>query len=568
MLNQYTYKQKLGLILLLNFILCLPGFWVPFYNIDELTNGIFAGLINSGDIGLGHFVGNTYLLTHYVYAFVYKIFPLGSLVPIHVFHMIWRGLTILAFAWSGQNLLGKRGGLWAAIFYCVFSTCFMSKDFHTPSAESFSLLPAVLSVGFFFAAIDKKRLAFYLYAGVFAALAALFKAPMGAMIAVLNLSILMQGQGFLKKIFVTNFAFGFVLLAPVFLVQPWGQGLVLLQEKLNETNTLYLQTQNDVSFLYWFFKYLLRTGLVFLAVFPMGAFALYGMRKVFHFKRREQDYWQMEFLLVVWVILMWFTVALGKRVFYHYFVFLMAPLPLLASAGLHNFQHRMEHFKKEVPSLSLKLLTFVRKYMIVFMVILASVAFVDGALNFSTKPNQVDQAIFYIKENTKKSDRIYVWGNAPQLYFFSERLPSTPYFWSDVLAGTSPGSPAMEYVRATGKTLKVHEALALDMQAKAIDKVKPKDRSLNNGLTPIHESELFTVEEILDRIDHTYWQKVFHDFLKNPPELFLDTAPANIRGFGYYPIHKYELLKRFVLDNYQLETIKDGVVIYRLQKVK
>ncbi|MCP5464973.1 MAG: glycosyltransferase family 39 protein [Deltaproteobacteria bacterium] len=574
--KQSATQNKLAAIILLNLLLGLPGLWVPYYNIDELTNALHARLLQSGDLDLRDFLGSTYLLTHYLYHWVYVFFEHNSLVPMHIFHVLWKSLTILALFWAGSKLDDRRTGLWAALFYCVFSQTFMSKDFHTPSAESLSLLPAALCAGVFFHGIKKGSAWAFFVSGCLVAVATLFKAPIGVIGLAMAISVLMMGEQIILRWILLMLGFCVVLFFPALFVSPLGQGFALMWTKVTETNATYIESHSGLSQLYWVLKFFIRTGLVFACALGMTAFSFYGMRSVFRIHNKHRDIWQKIFFLSLWLILVWFTVALGKRVFYHYYVFLLVPLSLLAASGIKRFDTRLRAAIAHGDNIksnrnlhhqaAVSLLFFIRKRLTFFIVLPLAVFFFEGAFNISTMPNDVDKAIDYVNKNTTPKDRIYIWGNVPQLYFYSERLPSTAYFWSDILAGTSPGSPAMEYVRATGQDLKVTEMLQNDFDPTPFSKRNPQAFTMPKNFSRIGESELFTVPELLARIDHPYWQKVFADFLLRPPTLFIDSSPANIRGFGYYPIHRYELLKRFVLDNYVLEKVVDGLIIYRIKK--
>lgn len=556
--------SQLAAIIFLNCLLNLHGLWVPFYNIDELSNAIHARFINAGDLTLSDFLGNTYLLTHYLYALIYQFVESNTLIPLHVVHIFWKCGSILAFYWAGCGLADKKTGIWAALFYCVCSMCFMSKDFHTPSAESFSLLPAVLAAGCAFRAVSARQTPWYFAAGFLAVLAAFFKAPMGVMIVGLGLMVLARQRDRFRNLAVLNFGFVTGLALPAFFVSPPGSGFVLMLEKITETHQTYIQAHEGISLLYWIMKFIIRTGLVLGCCLTMTAFAFYALRFLFRLRRNNLVLWDKLFFLSVWLVFIWFTVALGKRVFYHYFVFLLAPLSLLAGVGIRYFDRANRIFSGGVNGT--KGLKWLRKNLAFWLALPAVIFFAEGAFNYSTMAGDFGQAIEYVSRQTDPSERIYIWGNVPQVYFYSERLPSTVYFWSDILAGTSPGSPAMEYIRATGKSLKLEELIVRDFRPRVFEEKDPAEFQPQGALSRIGESDLFTVEEILERIDHDYWQKVFRDFLSNPPVYFIDSSPANVRGFGHYPIQKHELLKRFVWDNYELETVIDGLIFYRLKR--
>jgi hypothetical protein len=568
-INKLTNTHLLYLILLLNVLFLLPGLWVPYFNIDEITNAIHARFIINGELGFSDFLGNTYLLTHYLYAFLYLFVPENTLLPMHILHGFWQALTILALFWSGTKLADQKTGLWAALFYCVFSHCFMSKDFYTPSAESFSLLPAIICAGFVFRAIDSKDFKSYFMAGVFAMLATFFKAPMGVLFMAVLCMLVSRGWNFVNRMLVFAAGFFIVMFIPALFVMPFGEGFRLMFAKVSEVNAEYIQAYEGFPFIYWFFKLLIRSGLVLGAQFAMTIFALFGLKAVFRFSRLKREYWRKIFFLTLWLIFIWFTVTLGKRVFYHYFVFLLGPLSLLAAEGMRQWKLAIKQNKispERRRDFIYRIVGFVHKHLVLLMVLPALIFFVEASFNFSTQPQNVGQAISYIKEHTKQDDRIYIWGNVPQVYFFTQRQPSTVYFWTDVLTNKLPGSPAMEYMRATNEEMALSNMLIKDFMPHVFVDKDPKEFKNSSHLAAINDNELLTLEEILERHTHYYWKRVFSDFLKNPPTLFIDSSPANIRGFGHFPIRKYELMKRFVADNYTLENVVDGMIIYRLKK--
>lgn len=554
-------------LLLLNFILAIPGLWVPYYNIDELTNAIFARFILSDEMGLKDFLGNTYFLTHYLYAAIGWLFGLESLVPVHVSHAVWKAGTIFALYWAGRELSDRRVGLWTALLYCLGSYAFMSKDFHTPSAESFSLLPAALCAGFLFRGMNQERFFDYFLAGLCAAIATLFKAPMGITIVAIILTIVIRYKKATQNILVSGFGFGVGMFLPLLFYWPLTDAVVLMLSKLNETNS-YIQSYTGISYLYWIFKYFIRTALVLLCLFVLTIFSTQSLRTLTNLRLKHRNYWQKIFFLLSWLLLLGFAVSLGGRVFYHYYVFLLAPLSLMAGAGMKAFNTRLwaYYHHKTKPDERFYFLKTVREQITLMLFLPTLIFSIEGALNASTRPVNVDETISYIKQHTNPDDKIYVWGNLPQIYFYSGRQPATTHFWSDILAGTSPGSPAMEYMRATGKNLTLTQKLIKDFDPDVFQQMNIGQLNEESTLYQINENELFTLEEMLNRIHHPYWKKVFKDFFTHPPELFLDTSPTNVRGFGHTPINRYELLKHFVLDNYKAEAIRNHIIIYRLKK--
>lgn len=533
---------------------------------DEATNATFARFINSGELDLAYYLGDTYILTHYLYAWVYWFFPANTLVTIHIVHTLWKCGTILALYAAGKKLIDVSTGLWAALFYAVYSICLFSKDFQTPSAESWSLLPAALCAGYFFKGLDSARARDFFIAGVMAALSTMFKAPAGVLIVAMGLTLLARGKGFLRVTAAMMLGFILTIFSPSLLVWPLGSGFVLMWQKLLETRTVYIQQYEELSFVYWGLKFLMRSAFVFICIFGMSVFAVLNFPTLFHLRNKGRIFWQKIFFLFCWFFLIWGAVSLGKRVFFHYYVFILAPLALLAGAGLQRFDRRLWATQNGTKPPLPHWLIFIRRHIISFMIVADLIAFTDGALNVSTQAPRLGPIMDYIRAKTEPNDRIYVWGGVPQIYFLSGRLPATTFFWSDSLAGTHPGSPAMEYVRATGQSLQVHELLIKDLAPAnfVVANTATGPRVTDPMPHAISENELFTVDELIERINNPYWQRVMRDFIKHPPVLFVDTSPTNIRGFGHFPIHHYELLTRFLRDNYEFETSVDGMNVYRL----
>jgi hypothetical protein len=53
------------------------------------------------------------------------------------------------------------------------------------------------------------------------------------------------------------------------------------------------------------------------------------------------------------------------------------------------------------------------------------------------------------------------------------------------------------------------------------------------------------------------------DLRQNQPTYILDTAPAHLKMWEYFPLHDYPQLERFVRRRYEPMDSIDGVQIYR-----
>src|SRR5438105_4733909 len=100
---QETWKNLL-MVVLLNLALSFSGLWVPYFNIDEVTNSLFGKMISQGNLGLSDFIGSPYLLTHYFYASLDWLFDSPSLLYIHLFHALWKSFTIGTIYLAGKEM--------------------------------------------------------------------------------------------------------------------------------------------------------------------------------------------------------------------------------------------------------------------------------------------------------------------------------------------------------------------------------------------------------------------------------------------------------------------------------
>lgn len=544
------------------FILRSPSFFVPYYNIDEITNSLFVHFLMDG-MELKDFSGHYYWAIFGVYELILKIFGAHNLRAVHFFHAIWVGCTAITLYFSAFTFTAsKKAGLIAGLFYAVFSITFLSKDFHAANAESFSLLPASLAGLLFFRALQREKIHYLFWTGVLIGFASAFKTPAGILIVPVLFSLLLSK---LKKRYWmclwSLIGLGSLLLFPFLFTENILLSLKGALANLTVTKDMYINAYESLSFTYWFTKYCIRTILVMGSASMLWFFAFSGIRKGFldRDKSDEKSFLAI-FFLFLWLVCAWLVVSMGKRVFFHYFVFLFPPLCLLASWYFHASNIKPGDFFK----FGLK----ERQYGFLTILSLASViAFTsDGFLRWSLKQKNMTASIAAIRSLTAPTDRIYIWGLLPQLYFYSERKPASTMIWADSLAGFSPGTAAMEYMRATGKTLTIPQAILYDLRtSENIYEKKPPDLVSKKSVHELAERELLSFNEILELIQSPLWHDFFRDILKNPPVLFLDTSPTGIRGFSNFQLNKYELLNKFIVDNYEYIMTVDGIVFYRLK---
>jgi hypothetical protein len=217
---------------------------------------------------------------------------------------------------------------------------------------------------------------------------------------------------------------------------------------------------------------------------------------------------------VLWLLTSAVAVTAGGRFFGHYFHLVLPPLCLLAAPAFCRTWSRERGGKVwrrralllalcAVPALSFfGLATFGRSL---------AAALDEGEPRY-------DLVAARIGELTTADERVFVWGNSPQLYFLARRPMGTRFSFCNYMTGESPGTPT-----ETGR------------------------RNADANQLP------------------AAWEMLFADLEQRRPTLFVDAAAAGWDGYGKYPLARYPRLRAYVDRNYRPVEVRAGIVLYRLR---
>jgi hypothetical protein len=199
--------------------------------------------------------------------------------------------------------------------------------------------------------------------------------------------------------------------------------------------------------------------------------------------------------LWIWLVSGAASVAIGLRFFGHYYLQLVPPLVLLTAIALSRASERAV------------------KITIAFA-LASGVLF--SAAGYFLKPFGPEPAYQdvsrYIETHSDIDDRVQVWGNLPEIYWASDRLPATRYLTTNgFLGGNQPGRSKVE----------------------AVADLDPK-----------------------------MWRWFFRDLQDHPPRYIVDTAPAQVRDADRSPIREFPRLRRYVKHHYRLIRTIDGIRLY------
>jgi len=127
-----------------------------------------------------------------------------------------------------------------------------------------------------------------------------------------------------------------------------------------------------------------------------------------------------------------------------------------------------------------------------------------------------DEVAARIADLTTADERVFVWGNSPQLYVLARRPMGTRFSFCNYMTGESPGTPT-----ETGQ------------------------RNADANQLP------------------AAWEMLFADLEQRRPALFVDAAAAGWDGYGKYPLGRYPRLRAYVDQHYWPVEVRAGVVLYR-----
>ena len=199
---------------------------------------------------------------------------------------------------------------------------------------------------------------------------------------------------------------------------------------------------------------------------------------------------------VLWLATSAIALVTGGRFFGHYFHLVLAPLCLLAAPGFCRLWGRGRAYRGALVALcALPALFF-------FWLATLGRPFA-AAWDEGTEPPYGEVAA-RIAALTTPDDRVFVWGNSPQLYVLARRPMGARFSFCNYMTGESPGTPTQ-----TGQW---------DADANQLPAA---------------------------------WDMLFADLERRRPALFVDAAAAGWDGYGKFPLARYPRLRAFVDRHYQ-----------------
>lgn len=495
-------------------LLRLPVVFFPFFNGDEATYSAIANSILHGSFLYSEVVDHKPPLIYLTYAAILSLtdgfgvlqVKLASVMVIVATAMMLARIAVAA----GRPVLEARlSGLW----YVIFSAMGPGKDMLAANAEIFMMLPTAAAIWCF---LKKGSPGWLVGAGIWSAIAFLYKYQGGAVLGGLAFAVLAEESSWPRKWRrLLLLGTGFILPLGVFV------GLYLVR---GELDPLYFWgwsfPRSYAGLLSW--EQITANGLVMTAKWAVPNCMLLlaavsgGMRLCRH--RDSRTYFILLSCCLFWSVL---GVASGGRFTMHYYIQLLPPLSLLAAAGP----------TRTVGSVGLALpLPGLRRVMpvrlVAFMVLVPLVIFWSlNLIDHRVRPKVAEYTKTYLavgewlREHGEPGDTLFVWGNSPEIYFFSRMMMGTRFVFCNYQSGKIWGTRYDEE-GATG-------------------------------------TERMAVEPA--------WQMLLADLHERRPLWVVDGAAGGLDRWQGHALPRYGRLWQVIASRYALAAEIEGTMIYHLR---
>ena len=513
-------------IFLIILILRAPAFWTPILDTDESFFAGYANVLLSGGVPFVDCLDTKPYGIYYFFALIFSLFGKNNMVAVHAATAVVVGLTALYCHRIARLFYSERAGIFAALFYAIFTTTYIPK-FISTSIVVVMMLPVTMSIYYLLSCEKYTRYWRLWLAGFLLGVACLFKYQAGITLVAVAFYYLVFSPLYAREIsirkkicdflvyFAGTFVVGILFVIHLVSIGVWDQFWFWSVEGSRayiETGNLLAQFPVKLlvrggsfvasTLLIWFFGIRHLAGLIRNIFTPLG-----------RTKRQCGEY-----LIPIWFLFNIIPVSTGGRFYGHYFIQLLPPLVVMASV-------ETDHFFTWLTNSAVTRLRQLAYALFVIGLIVPALGFfgarlVDDQIYKAIgeeNPNNYKPIAAYIEKHTKPEDKIFVWGFATPIYIFSNRDAASRFLVCDWLTGRVTGSPTA------------------------------RDRS-------------FDTSQFITRGS---WELLLGDLEKNKPVYFVDTSPGNYHDYGKYPVQNYPQLMNYLSEHYGIEESIAGADIYR-----
>lgn len=462
---------------------------------DEAIYSVVANEILDGGKPYRDAIERKPPLLFYTYAAVYRVAGKYNWAALHVFALLWTLATMTGLFVIARSLFDARTGLIAALLYSVFQPAISFKNLAL-NGELLMNLPIVWAWAIAFGSSKSRARPGLFVAGLLSCVAFLLKQPAAIAAVPLGIYLLLPSYRTKRGLTTADSFLNFTIFAAGFWLALGAMILFLRQQRILH-DAIYWTIEDHASAHFFISRFVRNTFTFAAASLPLWLAAAVA-RSVWQQHRAE------------WIALVLLTISsaigasAGGRFYSHYYMQLLPPLTLLAAPVYSSISSRAAaltpFFWRAVGCAWLVATTFVVPFFIWRQL---------GTVRETTETGR------YLAVHHGSDERLFVWGQQPDLYLEARMRPASRYVTSFALTGYVFGGPIP----------------GLDTR-----------RYIRPGA----------------------WDNLQQDFAQHPPTYIVDVRTDNEgQPISEYPIADFPILQWIIDENYTLATRTAEGAIYR-----
>jgi 4-amino-4-deoxy-L-arabinose transferase-like glycosyltransferase len=486
-------------IILLTVAIRLPSLLHPQPIDSEAMYSVVANEIVDGGRPYADAVERKPPLLFWTYAAIFKVAGKFNWTALHFVALVWTLAAMAGLYVIGGELFDRNTGLTAAFFYSVFQPWWTWKNL-TFDAEMLMNLPIIWAWAIAFHRRSSLLRPELFTAGALLGAAFLLKQPAAIAAVPLGIYLLLPSYRASRSFTRTNSVIQAATLTAGFFVALGLVTIVLWKQGILRDAIYWTIADHDVPHVFWH-KGIVHTLTFVAACLPLVMGAILACRdKEGVWAGRIAERTALLGLLAASAI----GAAAGARFYPHYYVQLIPPLVLLAA----RYYARLWSQMIQPPYWFLR--PGVTYAWLALTIIVFSIKHWTGLA-----PRRVpSEAGRYVFTHSSPADRIFIWGQTPEIYLDAHRRPASRYITTFPLTGYVFGGP--------------------------IPGFDTRSRILSGA-----------------------WTTLEQDFTRHPPTYIVDVQPDP--KSAQFPVKNFPILAKLLAERYQPVANTAEGVIYRMR---
>jgi 4-amino-4-deoxy-L-arabinose transferase-like glycosyltransferase len=486
-------------IILLTVAIRLPSLLHPQPIDSEAMYSVVANEIVDGGRPYADAVERKPPLLFWTYAAIFKVAGKFNWTALHFVALVWTLGAMAGLYVIGGELFDRNTGLIAAFFYCVFQPWWTWKNL-TFDSEMLMNLPIIWASAIAFRRSSSLLRPELFAAGVLLGAAFLLKQPAAIAAVPLGIYLLLPSYRASRSLTRTNSIIQAAMLTIGFFAALGLVTIVLWKQGILYDAFYWTIADHDVPHVFWQ-KGIVHTLTFLGACLPLVIGAILACRdKDGIWVGRTAERTALLGLLAASAI----GAAAGARFYPHYYVQLIPPLVLLAApyyARLWSQMIRPPYW-------------FLRSGVTYAWLALTITVFSIKHWTGLAPRRVPSEAGRYLFTHSSPADRIFIWGQTPEIYLDAHRRPASRYITTFPLTGYVFGGPIPGF-------------------------------------------------DTRSRILPGAWTTLQQDFTRHPPIYIVDVQPDP--KSAQYPVKNFPILAKLLAERYQPVAHTAEGVIYRMR---